>query len=441
MSNSSPVTFEPNCSIQDNLESKVTTRLAEQFPLIADHASLIRWCADVQAFTLELLKAVIVEELQLRFKSEFVVKPLDEFKLKGARYRHYVEWVNAYGREGVIDYGVRQTDGPGGKQKLYKKIKRLDMSLTANRVQASTEEALKGFLPVVTDIAHRIVRAANGWTEERLTALIRSAGSQALRRIRELFVRHFGDYANEIFIYPYADTGDGFVGAYMMDEQLFGTVADLIKRGASNQVSRSQQLAAVLETSMGIELTESRKALARREPRVVGVAGSERLYELKHGEYHKAEDAIYHQNVICHPIVFSDEIDDLQLVVCYSLHLAHIEAGRIPREIEGLRRDILEILRSYDLRAPILRVAHRLPNPEESEVEDLRAELRQLLIPFLHWRPPTSDPASVTLRIQSLTVRIQACAVVKSLREAKLMLLDGPSLTKLKTVEHILNEP
>jgi hypothetical protein len=382
-----------------------------------------------------------LEELQLRFKSEFVIKPLNEFKLKEVRYRHYIEWDNAVGREGVIKYGVRQTDGLGGKQTLHKKIKTLKMSLTANRVEASAEASLKGFLPVVTDIAHRIIRASNGWIEERLTALIRSAGTKALQKIRELFTKHFGDYANEILIYPYANSGDGFVGAYMMDEQLFGTVATLIKRGVSNQVSRAQQLAAVMETSMGIELTESRIALAKREAQVVGVAGSERLYELKHGEYHKAEDAIYNQNVICHPLVFSNEIDDVQIVVCYSFHLANIEAGKIPREIEALRGDVLEILKNYDLRTPLLRVARRLPNPEESEIENLRAELRQLLLQFFRWQPPTSDSASITLRVEGLIERIQVCTVVNSLRAAKLRILDGPSLTKLTMMEQIFNEP
>jgi len=456
MQTATSIPFNPEYSIQDNLEVLTVAKLQDRFPIFLE--TLIRCCAQVQEFAFELIKQQICAELQLRFKDAFLVKGEDEFELMGIRYRRAINLVDALG-EGAIACRFRRTNAPEDKQKFSQKTKRWELSLTANSVQAWSEVTLKEFLPVVTDIVHRIIRATNGWLEERLGEMNKKAGSNALTGIRLLFKEEFGKLANDIMVYPYAETSGGYVGAYLMDETLFGTVVERIKKSAANSIPRAQQIAAMIESTMSIDLTESKHGLADKKSIVVTPVRRGRLYEFQYKQFHQGEDAYYgDEQIISHPMIFiSDNITGAQLVVCYPLRFREMIVGGMtfPEKIEALRPKIKSVLKNNDLIAPILWFTRRFRNAgshqtndlkpamgaAEIEIEEIKAEVFQGLSKFSgKWVPPDGDLATITQKLVEISSCIQKCVIIERLHAAKQISLGEPSLRTLAKLEEALHE-
>ena len=446
MSDSSDIEFDPKHSIQDGLEIEVGARLDEKFPEFLD--SLIRCCSGVQKFSFDLIRPAVEKELRLRFKQEFAPKGNDEFELRKVRFRFVVEFVDSLG-EGSIICAFRLAGVDERRQTIRRTMRRFSESLTANAVMVRAEQSLRKLMPIVTDIVHRIVRATNGWLETRLNKINDRAGSNALTAIRHLLVQEFGALAGDMPIYPYAETGSGYDGAYLMDDELFGTVVERIRRGEPSSASRAEQLAALIDATMDVSLTESRKALKNRKPLRLRALSESRLYEGEHREFHQAENALYGPTqLITHPLVFEGEVMRAQMVLIYPARFIDEMDAKFPERVEKLRPKILEVLKNHDLISPILRFDRRFRKQMVVSTHDsigatsieahiVKEEILTILRRFRGWEPPNGDPASVVTALVAITSTIMDCHDEAVLREAKLCLVTGVgmrSLKKLKTV-------
>jgi hypothetical protein len=145
----------------------------------------------------------------------------------------------------------------------------------------------------VLELAERLVANVNMWLERRLTRINEEAGTKALCQIQELLTRTFGETAKQIYLYAYGLIDEQFRGSYLLNDKLFGSVVARIKAALSHEISRAQQIAALIGTAMDIDMTESRKALMANKWKVLPPPQGPRLYKGTHRALVKGEEPMY----------------------------------------------------------------------------------------------------------------------------------------------------
>jgi len=286
------VRFIPASSVQSSFEITIDHKLEARFPQFIE--SLVRSCIKVQQYAIECFRDAIWDELKERFKDAFEWQGEGDFTLLGTEYTLSINANDA----DALGYGTlacrfRKARAPAGAQDYVEDSRTWNESLTTNAVSVAAEASLKDFVPIVLELAERLVANVNMWLERRLTRINEEAGTKALCQIQELLTRTFGETAKQIYLYAYGLIDEQFRGSYLLNDKLFGSVVARIKAALSHEISRAQQIAALIGTAMDIDMTESRKALMANKWKVLPPPQGPRLYKGTHRALVKGEEPMY----------------------------------------------------------------------------------------------------------------------------------------------------
>jgi hypothetical protein len=443
-------------SLQDGLEVEVNTKLSDRFTALNE--PLVQTCSAVQLYSLDLMKAYLLTELKLRYKTEFNVKSSHDkyahFEFKKIVYLLTIGAADILG-DGTIGLRIAPVDQV--TKSVISTRQRWDGSLTFNGIFCKIDISLKHFVEAAIDVIKRVNRATNGWLEQQLLELNRRSGNDALRAISSCFRREFGALADSMILYPYTAVQGRFIGQYAMGDSLFGELIDRIKRALATSIPRAQKIAAMMEGQLDIDLTESGKALASGSKLEVPNIEPRKYSYSSRALFEAEKDYFPEGPIVCHPLVFRDEVLNTQLIVCYPRRLLDMQGERIAHRVDSLKPSILDILKSHDSVAPILRLmgnstiassATRIKTELEIERElispDIEArkalaELQGRLITLVAQLPsfiPAKDKAPYGPLIGALCTEIRACNDRKLLeRYHDLLLKEGSTLSTLRKIK------
>ncbi|MBN1589458.1 MAG: hypothetical protein JW888_08080 [Pirellulales bacterium] len=450
-----PIAFDPKRSIQDDLDTRVAARLDRMFSHRVIGTSLRQWCQGVEKTSILLVEHAVLRELRLRHETESVFRrrPNKELQLRGVNFLYSFELGSVKG-EGTLFCYMRLAGVDETIQKYHEKTGRIEDSLTVNKVFVRAEKTFKHFLPIAVDIGCRVVRAVNEWLVRQLSDLNSSAGMTALSEIRSLLKHEFRHLADQMLIYAYYATENGFLGTYVHDDQLFGNICDRLKKSPSNQIPRIEQIAAFLDARVPLEKTESRKPLAAGMPLPVTPINHGRLYEGSHQDLYRGEGSYFgDSDVISQPLVFADDIMNLQMVVCYPEGFFSDKEGGIPKRIENLKPKILDILKHHDLVGPLIAfmrgfqapsktmdVPQVIPAPEAGAIAAIKREICFSLGQLLERSFPTDDHAEVNRQFSEIHAMVMQCQDLQTLEYVKVLALKPEGLKTIASIRRVLDE-
>jgi len=356
MSYSDPIRFDPRHTILEDLGACTKRAFEEKFPILLD--PLLESCRRVQHFIPEYLRQCAMSELAMRFGQEFSERSASVFELRTIRYHYAVE---ADASENSLRCTFSREDEPIVVRPRTK-TKRFPLPLTYLSVLVRTCQDLEEWRDVAVDITTTVVRAVDDWLERELEKANVRSSNQAIETLHDKLKREFGAAADQMLMYSFAKTDAGREGTYLLAPPLFQSILDRLKRGTANYISSALQAAALGDSLMERELTKASKVLdEHRGQNVVAAIKDDCLYEAGNPEFTAGEIAAYGpEPPTVHPLVYGEEGGGGELVLAYSGRLARDGDSTIPKRLEGLRPQILEVFRTRDVARPIIERSQRI---------------------------------------------------------------------------------
>lgn len=448
--------YEPNSSVQDDLEVAIASELTRRFAVL--RGTLKRLCDDVQVSIIELILQALLKELRLRYSRQFRLRhrigQTAAFDLDGKPYTLSITLANVPS-DGTLLIQFTETNSP--KSTPTSAPSEISNSLLVSQIEVRVPKSLRHFFPAAIDVVGHVARAASGWLQECLRDFSARCGSKALNEIRALLDRELGPLADRVMFYPYGESKGNFYGRYLFDADQFDMVLNKLRQSVPTTASRGAQMAALIETKMGIELTASRKALGNRSPLVLpSMQTSSLVYESGFPEFFDAECKLYGRgNVVCQPVIFADELRHVQLVVVYPALDGKSSEGALAKRIEALRPQIRQILAGNDLLAPVVEAVKKpaaiilpdsAPEPYSGGRYGIVAELQQEISESLDYYIVRIMPLhaienqEVHLEfVSACHALVRSCTDVETLTTIKLKLLHDLRPSSITAVREILD--